>query len=172
VVEAGQRQHHLAVERNLAADEAGVAALGDDRRRRLVGELKDRRNLLDGAGAHHQRRAAVIEPAAFDEEDLLLAWIGDGVARAHDRGEARDQLRRQQRADMGVHGANIVDFVAMETLRRVCPNTRVIPGRRAAANPESRRRCRVARRFWIPGSRKCAPRNDGEGLVRAKCAPE
>ena len=113
-VEPGQRQHHLAVERNLAADETGVAALRHDRGRRLVGELEDRRDLIDRAGTQHQRRAAVIEPAALDEEGLLRARIGDGVASADDRGEARDQFGRQRRADMGVHGANIVDFVAMK----------------------------------------------------------
>ena len=38
-VEPGQRQHHLAVERDLAADEPGIAALGHDRGRGGIGEL-------------------------------------------------------------------------------------------------------------------------------------
>ena len=47
-IEPFERDHHLvsALERDLAADEAGIAALRHDRGPRLVGELKDRGDLL------------------------------------------------------------------------------------------------------------------------------
>ena len=43
LVEPRQREDQFAVERDLAADQAGIAALRHQRRFRLVGELEDRR---------------------------------------------------------------------------------------------------------------------------------
>ena len=91
-VEPRERQHDLAMVRDLPADEAGIAALRHDRRARLVGELEDRGDLGDRARAQHHRRAAVIEIALLDEIGLLRGRIGDGVARADDRREPREEI--------------------------------------------------------------------------------
>ena len=114
-VEPGQREHDLAVEGDLAADQAGIAALGHDRRRGRVGELEDRGDLRDRSRPQHQRRAAVIEAAAFHQIGLLGDGIGDGMALADDGGKARDQFGGQGWAHVGVHGAKIIDFWRMDT---------------------------------------------------------
>jgi hypothetical protein len=49
LVEPVEREHDFVVMRDLASDEAGVAALRHDRRLRLVGEFDDLRHLFDRA---------------------------------------------------------------------------------------------------------------------------
>ncbi len=83
----------LVVVRNLAADEPGIAALRHDRRRRLVGEAEDLRNLGDRGGPQHHRRAAAEHVAHLEEIRRLHLRVGDGVFLADDRGEAREQGR-------------------------------------------------------------------------------
>ncbi len=90
-VEPVERQHDLVVQRDLAADEAGIAALRHDRRRRLVGELEDFRHFVDRRRPQHHRRMALEHVAHLDQIRRLLLRIGDGVFLADDRGEAREQ---------------------------------------------------------------------------------
>ena len=92
LVEAGERKDQLAVERNLSADQPGIAALRHQRRSGLVGELEDRRHFAGRAGPQQHRRAAVIEAAAFNQERLERRRIGDGVFLADNGREAWQQF--------------------------------------------------------------------------------
>ena len=102
-VEAGERDQQFAVERNLAADQAGIAALRHHRRAGLVGELEDRRHFGDRAGAQQHGGAAVIEVAALDQIGRERGRVGDGVSVADDLGEARQQIGRWRAAQRLVH---------------------------------------------------------------------
>ena len=106
LVHAVERQHDLAVMRNLPADQPGIAALRHDRRLRLVGEFEDRRYLRDRARPQHHRGVAMIEVAHLAQIRLLHGRIGDGVFLADDRGEAGQQIA----ADL--------DFVGLQRSRR------------------------------------------------------
>ncbi len=79
LVEPGERQHDLAVERDLPADQPGVAALRHDGGLGLVGELEDRGHFVDRARPQHHRRVAVVEVAHLDQIGLLHLRIGDRV---------------------------------------------------------------------------------------------
>ena len=91
-VEPVEREHDLAVMRDLAADEPGVAALRHDRRSGLVREPQDGRHLGDRARPQHHRGVAVIEVAHLEQIRLLHRRIGDGVSLADDRREAGEQV--------------------------------------------------------------------------------
>ncbi len=95
-----QRQHHLApVGRGrLAADEAGVAALGDDADACLVGDGKDLRDLVGRARAQHQRGAPFVQPAQLMQERLLAIAVGNGVRRPDDVDQARQRPFAQLRS--------------------------------------------------------------------------
>ena len=90
-VEAVERKDDFVVVRNLPADQAGIAALRHDRRRRRVGEFEDRRHFRDRRRPQHHRRVALEQIAHFDEIGRLQRRIGNGVSVADDRGEARQQ---------------------------------------------------------------------------------
>ena len=92
LVEPREREDQFAVERDLPADQPGIAALRHERRLGLVGELEDRHHFVDRAGPQQHRRAAVIEPAALDQERRERGRIGDGVFVADDGREARQQI--------------------------------------------------------------------------------
>ena len=92
LVETGEREDQFAVERNLSADQAGIAALRHQRRTGLVGELEDRRYFADRAGPQQHRGTAVIEAAAFYQERRERRRIGDGVFLADDGCKARQQV--------------------------------------------------------------------------------
>ncbi len=78
-VEAIEREHDLAVLRDLAADQAGIAALRHDRGRGLVGELEDGGDLADAARPQHHRGVAAEHVAHLQEIGRLRLRIGDGV---------------------------------------------------------------------------------------------
>jgi hypothetical protein len=86
------RQHDLAVERDLAADQAGIAALRHDRRLGIVRQLDDGGDFRKRARPQHQRRGAVIEPALLGNIGRDLGRCGDRMAGADDRGEAGEQI--------------------------------------------------------------------------------
>ena len=90
-IKARQRQHDLIVMRRLAADQPGIAALRHDRSAGRIGELEKLRDLGDGTGPQHHRRAPAIEVAHLDEVRKLRLRIGDCVFFADDSGEAREQ---------------------------------------------------------------------------------
>ncbi len=94
LVEARERKDKFAVERDLPADQAGIAALRDQRRLGLVRELEDRLHLGDRAGTQQHRRAAMIDAAAFDQIRLERSRIGDCVSVADDGRKARQQVGR------------------------------------------------------------------------------
>ena len=91
-VEPVHREHDLVVMRDLAADEAGIAALRHDRGLGLVGEFQDRRDFGDRARPQHHRRMAVEQVAHFEEIRRLHLRIGDGEFLADDRREAGEQF--------------------------------------------------------------------------------
>ena len=78
--------------RGLAADQAGIAALGDDGRAGGIGESEDRGDFGDRARPQHQRRAAVIEIAFLAQVRRDRGWIGESVAIADDGGETGEML--------------------------------------------------------------------------------
>ena len=91
-VEPLEREHDLAVLRDLAADQAGIAALRHDRGRGLVRELEDCRDLVDRARPQHQRADAAKHVARLGEIGRLRVAIGDGVFLPDDRDEACEQI--------------------------------------------------------------------------------
>ena len=97
-IEPFERDHHLvsALERNLAADEAGIAALRHDRGPRLVGDLKDRRDLPGLSGLEHERRLAAIAVAPFHEIGRHRRLVADGVLRPHDADERIEGLQTRR----------------------------------------------------------------------------
>ncbi len=79
------------LERDLPADETGIAALRHDRGARLVGAGKDRRDLFRRAGLQDQSGLAAIEVAPFDEIRRHRLRIADGMLLADD---ARERVQR------------------------------------------------------------------------------
>ena len=61
-VQPGQAEHHLAVQRDAAPDQAGVPALRDDRHPGVRAQREQRRHLLGAVRAQHGRRAARKPP--------------------------------------------------------------------------------------------------------------
>jgi len=91
-VEAVEREHDLAVLRNLSADEAGIAALRHDRGCALARELEDCGNLRNRARAQHHGASAAKHVARLGEVGRLRVAIGDRVFLPHDRDEAGQQI--------------------------------------------------------------------------------
>ncbi len=92
-VEAVEREHDLAVLRDLSADQAGIAALRHDRRARSRSRAcRIAATSRDRARPQHQRRVAAIQVAHLDQIGRLRLRIGDGVFLADDRGEAGEQI--------------------------------------------------------------------------------
>ena len=89
-----QRQHDLAVVRDLPADQPGVAALRHDRGGRLVGDLEKLGDFLGRAGPQHDGRVPGPQRAEFDEIGRLLVLVGDGVLLADHGDQPRERLRR------------------------------------------------------------------------------
>ena len=80
---------------NLPADETGIAALRDDGRARLVGELEDRGNLLRRSRLQHQRGLAVIAVAPLLQVRRHGLGIADRIGFADDASEGVERgLRR------------------------------------------------------------------------------
>ena len=96
-VEAVERQHDLAVLRDLPADQAGIAALRNDRGRGVVRELEDFGDLGDRARPQHHRGMSAKHVAHLDEIRRLRLRIGDGVLLPHDRDEAGQEIGRGKR---------------------------------------------------------------------------
>ena len=92
-VEPIEREHDLVVMRDLAADEAGIAALRHDGRCGVVGEHEDRGHFGNRSRAEHHRRMAMEQAAHFDEIRRLRLLISDGVSLADDRRKTRKQRR-------------------------------------------------------------------------------
>ena len=95
-IEAVEREHDLAVLRDLPADEAGIAALRNDGRGRFVRELEDVGDLRHRARPQHDRGVAAEHVAHLQEIGRLRLRIGDGVLVAHDRNEAGQEIGRQK----------------------------------------------------------------------------
>src|SRR6185312_4390389 len=94
LVEAREREEELAVERDLTADQPGVAALRDQWRLGLVRELEDRLDLGDRAGMQQHRRASTVNAAAFNQIRLKRSGIGNCVSVTDNGREARQQVGR------------------------------------------------------------------------------
>ena len=86
-VETVERKHDLAVLRDLPADEAGIAALRDDRGPGLVRKLEDFRDLGDRSRPQHHRARPAKHVARLGEIGRLRLSIGYGVFASHDRHE-------------------------------------------------------------------------------------
>ena len=80
-VEPLQRDHDLMarLERDLSADQPGIAALRHDLRPGLVGKFQDRRDFFRAAGLQHERRLAAIAVAPFDEIASHFRLVANGV---------------------------------------------------------------------------------------------
>ena len=91
-VEPLERDHDLmaGLERDLPADQPGIAALRHDGRLGLVGEFQDRRDLSRFAGLEHQRRLAAIAVAPFDQIGRHAGFVANGVLLADDAGKRLD----------------------------------------------------------------------------------
>ena len=91
---ASEAHHHLmtAFERDLAADQPGIAALRHDRRSRLVGALHDRRNFGGRAWFEHERGVAEIAVAPFNEIRRHGLKVADRVVLADDADERVERL--------------------------------------------------------------------------------
>ena len=92
-VEPVEREHDLVVQRNLAADQPGIAALRHDRRCGLVGELEDIGYFGNRCRPQHHRRVALEHVAHLDQVRRLGLRVGDGEFLPDDRDKAREQLR-------------------------------------------------------------------------------
>jgi hypothetical protein len=92
------RDHHLAVMRGLAADEASVAALRHQRDSVLGRKPADRGDLGGRARPQHQRRSSVKQVALLGEVRRDVGGIGDRVFVADNFAETRDQFGRERRA--------------------------------------------------------------------------
>src|SRR5262249_34014620 len=86
-----EREHEFAPVRDLPADQPGVAALRNEWRARLVGELEDRRDLRHRPWAEHRGRAPVIKPTHLDQIRLLFSRLGDQIFAADDVAEAGEE---------------------------------------------------------------------------------
>ena len=117
-IESGQRQYQFAVERNLSADQSGIAALRHHRRFGFVGEFEDRRDFLRRAGAQHQRRTALIQATAFDQMRRERLRVGDGIFVADDLHEARQQVGRGRAAQLVVHRVSFLARLKVSARRR------------------------------------------------------
>ena len=104
LVEPGEREHDLAMMRDLPADQPGIAALRHDRGLGFVGELEDRRHLVDRARPQHYRRVAVKEVAHLDQIGLLRRAVGDGIFGVDDTDKAGEQVgcERAHRLRLGM----------------------------------------------------------------------
>ena len=83
-VHARQAQQHFAVERNLSADQTGIAALGHDGGAGLVADGEDCGDFLGGRGLEQQRAVAVVFAAPFFQmrRDLLRIFAEAFAARS------------------------------------------------------------------------------------------
>jgi hypothetical protein len=91
-VEPLERDHHLVarLERDLPADEAGIAALRHDGGRRLVGAFQDRGDLLRLAGPEHECSLAAIAVAPFHKIRRHGLFLADGMLLADDADQGID----------------------------------------------------------------------------------
>ncbi len=76
------------VERNLPADEAGIAALRHDCGLRLLRELEDGGNLVGRSRLQHHGGAALVEVARLVQVGRHFARVADRMLRADDTREA------------------------------------------------------------------------------------
>ena len=93
-VQPGQAEHHLAVERDAAARQAGVPALRDDRYPGVRAQREQRRHLLGAARPQHGRRAA-RKPARPVHGVAGRRIPGQHVRRPHHGRELPQQAGRQ-----------------------------------------------------------------------------
>ena len=121
LVEAGERQHDLAVQRNLPADQPSIAALRHDGGLGLVGELEDCRHFRDRSRPQYHRRLAAIEVAHLDQIRLLRLMVRDRVLFSDNADETGEQVGREHvrrlRHGAKIHGA-IPAFGAAARLSR------------------------------------------------------
>ena len=98
-IEPLERDHDLVacLERNLPADEPGIAALRHDGRLRRVGAFEDRRDLLRLAGLEHERGLAAITVAPFDEIARHGCLVANRVLLADDADQRIDGFLARRR---------------------------------------------------------------------------
>ena len=80
------------LERDLAADEPGVARLRHHRDAMRVRQRQDARHFVGRARPQHGRGAADVFVAPFAQVGLLRVGVGEDVGRTDDRGELGDQV--------------------------------------------------------------------------------
>jgi hypothetical protein len=88
-----KRQHHLVAgrARRAAADEAGVAALRDERDARFGAGRDDRGDLGGRTGPHDGERGAAVAAAPVGQVRGGVRGVGEDLAGADDRGKPREQ---------------------------------------------------------------------------------
>jgi hypothetical protein len=86
------RFNDLVVEGDLAADQAGIAALRHDRRLGLVGEFEDRGDFGDRSRPQHHGRVAAEQIAHLHQVGRLRLRILDGEFVADDGDETGQQF--------------------------------------------------------------------------------
>ena len=98
-VEPLERDHDLmaGLERDLPADQPGIAALRHDGRLRRVGEFQDRRDLSRLAGLEHESGLAAIAVAPFDEIARHVRLVANSVLLADDADERIDRVQARRR---------------------------------------------------------------------------
>ena len=105
LVQPPQRDDDLAMMRGLPANQAGIAALRDQRNFVFAGELADRGYFGGGAGPQHQRRAAVEQVALLGDVGRNIGGVRDRIFVADDSAELCDQFgwKRRYRTLNDIH---------------------------------------------------------------------
>ena len=85
------------LERDLPADQPGIAALRHDGRLRRVGVFQDRRDLSRFAGLEHESGSAAIAVAPFDEIARHVRLVANGVLLADDAHQRIDRVQARRR---------------------------------------------------------------------------
>ena len=94
LVHAPEAEHDLmaGLERDLRADQTGIAALGHDRRAGLIGDFQNAGHFFGAARAQHHRRLAEILVAPFSEVRRHVGRIGNRMALTDNGGEAFERF--------------------------------------------------------------------------------
>ena len=93
-VEPAEAQHDLTVERDRAADQSGVAALGHDGDVLIVAKLHDGCDFFGRPGSHHRGSLATEPAGPIDRITIGDFGVGEDVALAHD---GREPVERDHR---------------------------------------------------------------------------
>src|SRR5262245_13595117 len=134
---ASKTHHHLmaAFERDLAADQPGIATLRHDLRVRFVGALQDRRNFRRRARLEHERGVAKIAIAPFNEIRRHGLRVADRVVLADDADERVERLIAWPPAGLlvGRHGRSALAVKVAEMRARLSRSLMASPRPRSGS---------------------------------------